>query len=69
MTQQDKQGRVGACKGFSYNSAEQVLMGNRTMYEVDSNTILLFFQCGKVFYLLKILHSLNPELFNTSLHL
>jgi hypothetical protein len=47
MAQEGKQMRVGACKGFAYNSVELVLLANGSWYEVDSNT---FFPSSKALY-------------------
>ncbi len=38
MAQHGKQMTVGACKGFSCQSTQLVLLANGNMYDVDSNT-------------------------------
>ncbi len=38
MAQQGKQMKVGACKGFAYNSVTLDLPANCNIYEVDYNT-------------------------------
>jgi hypothetical protein len=39
VAQHGKQMRVGACKGFWYNSVKLGLLANGSRYEVDSNTV------------------------------
>jgi hypothetical protein len=41
MSQQGKQMRVGASRGFAYHSVKLVLLANGNRYEVDSNTFYL----------------------------
>jgi hypothetical protein len=40
MAQQGKQVRLGASKGFAYNSVKLVLLANYNRYEVDTNKFL-----------------------------
>jgi hypothetical protein len=60
MAQQCKQMRVGARKGFPYNSVELVLLANGNRYQVDSNE---FFASDKALYPTEILHCPNSNLF------
>jgi hypothetical protein len=66
MAQQGKQMRVGAHKGFAYNSVKLVLLANGNRYEVDSNT---FSQSGKALYPFKVLSCPNSDPFHTYLYL
>jgi hypothetical protein len=59
MAQQGKQMRVGARKGFAYNSVKLVLLANGNRYEVDSKTIFL---SGKAIYPFQVLPCQNSEL-------
>jgi hypothetical protein len=60
MAQQDKQMRVGARKGFEYNSGNLVLLANGHRYEDDSNS---FYQSGKTLYQFKSLLCPSSDLF------
>jgi hypothetical protein len=41
MAQQGKQMRVGARKGFAYDSVKLVLLAKGNQYEVESNTLFI----------------------------
>ncbi len=61
MTQQGKQVRVGARKGFAYSSVNLVLLAIGNRYAVDSNT---FFLSGKALYPLNIVPRSKSVIFS-----
>ncbi len=67
MTKQGKQMRVGARKGFVYQSVKLVLLANGDRYEVDSNT--LFLSAGEALHPYKALPRPNCHRFNTHSYL
>jgi hypothetical protein len=60
MAQQGKQGIIGVCEGFPYNSVNLVLLANSDGYKVDPN---MCFSSGKAFYPFKILPCSKSDVF------